>query len=149
MSTPNSSKRMHPTIAPTPRPSPYLVDPIVVIMKSSPANQGNLDVPLVFEARGSFAAAVTNEFGDKSPFYTARPYVLNEKRRVTKVDLAIKNWLVAMGLVITLLTLRYSEIMESQSLTNLRINGFHALVVVRTLEFILSSLFIRLNLYLS
>lgn len=59
--------------------------------------------------------------------------MLNERRRVPKVDSAIKDIRVSMGLASTLLTLRNSKIMQSQSSTDLRVDGFHALIVVSIL----------------
>lgn len=59
--------------------------------------------------------------------------MLNEKHRVSKEDSAIKSRHVEMGLANIMLTLKDDEIMQSQSSTDLRIDGFHAIVVVSTL----------------
>lgn len=142
LSTPNSSERTHPTVTTTPLPTPpskkqLLVENVGVLC----ADQGNNDQPLAFEIGGSFiATGPTNKFGDESPFYIARPYVLNEHQRASIVDSAIEDRKVAMGLASTLLTPSDSEIRQGQSSTDLRIDGFHSLVVVRILySFILCS----------
>lgn len=99
------------------------------------ADQGNMNLPPTQEVGGSYVATDANEFKDESPYYTARPYVLNEHRRVAKMDLVIENKQVAMGLVSILLTPRDYDSIESQSSTDLRTDDFHALVMVSILNF--------------
>ena len=148
LSTPNSSERTDPTVAPKPRSVPPVEQGVTENTKVLDADQGNTKQTPAFEVGGSSAAAAeVDEFGDESPYYTDWLYVLNEKRRIAKVDFAIEDRRVAMGLVSTLLTPMDAEIMQSQSSTDLRVDHFHALVAIRTLEILFILFFIRPSLY--
>lgn len=85
LSTPSSSERKHPTIIPTPRPTPPLIEQVT--MKNDEvlgANQRDNNQTPALKIRGSSTAtSVADDFGDESPFYTARPYVLNEHHHET------------------------------------------------------------------
>lgn len=95
------------------------------------------------EARGTSAVIDAEEFRNETQFYTPRPFMLNEGHRVSKEDSAIENRLVAMGLASTLLTPKDSEIIRSHFSNELRIDGFHALVVVSILKIFLPCTYIQ------
>ena len=56
--------------------------------------------------------AAADEFRDESQFYTARPYVLNERRQVSKEDSSIENKQ-GYGVASVLLTPKDLEIVQS------------------------------------
>ena len=114
LSTPTSYERKYPTIAPKPRPVPPVGQVVTKNTEVLDADKGNTKQAPFFEASGSSATtAEVDEFGDESLYYIVRPYVLNEHRRIAKVDSPLEDMKVAVGLASTLLTPRDSEIMQA------------------------------------